>query len=274
MVGLLLFKVCAPYPHLDRHVVEAGFAKEAVAEGEVVETEGAAEAGITAKESLEGSILEVVAEVGIKISEARGARGRGWGTAEEEGAQEEGAEDDGAEEEDADADADADASTEGGATYTVPETPNEAAEEAAPPSTDSNDSLNILQNEEAKPGAGEGGTAFGGIAKEGDAGSLEEGGVREDIAEEGVVVDGAAEVRAVVVGEEIVREEIKNRVHKLSPGSPRVIRSPTDIHHCSNALLVPCITYTHKNCYQSNHSCWGKPQKVLFVIPSVENPGR
>ena len=77
-----------------------------------------------------------------------------------------------------------------------------------------------------------------------------------------------------LVGEEIVREQIENCVHKLSHGLLGVTKVTTDMYYCSNALLVACITHSHKNGCQTNHTRWGKSREVLFVTPSVENTGR
>ena len=90
------------------------------------------------------------------------------------------------------------------------------------------------------------------FAKKGVAQGMEEwvtgeGTVEESIAAGNNVEGGGFEEGVALAGEEIVREQIENCLHKLSPGVLRVTRITTDMAHCSNALLVACITHTHKN---------------------------
>ena len=90
------------------------------------------------------------------------------------------------------------------------------------------------------------------FAEKGVAQGMEEwvagqGTVEESIAAGNVVEGGGVEEGVALAGEEIVREQIENCLHKLSPRVLQVTRIITDMSHCSNALLVTCITHTHKN---------------------------
>ena len=111
-------------------------------------------------------------------------------------------------------------------------------------------------------------------AHEGTSVVVAEDVVERGVVEEGVVVVGEQIVGGQIVGEQIIGEEIKNRVHKLSPGSLGVTHGPRDICQCDNPLFVAWEPHTHKNCFQSDQTRLGEPREVLFVIPSVKNPGR
>ena len=91
-----------------------------------------------------------------------------------------------------------------------------------------------------------------GIAEKGVAEGMEEWDIREGAAEESIAAESIAEGGRVeegmaLVWEEIVGEKIENCLHKLSPGRLGVTQIATDMSHGHNALLVACITHTHKN---------------------------
>ena len=91
------------------------------------------------------------------------------------------------------------------------------------------------------------GAAEKGVAQGAEDWDIREGIEEESIAAESVVDGGGVEVGVALIREEIVREQIENCVHKLSPGFLGVTWIGMDMSHCSNALLVACITHTHKN---------------------------
>ena len=89
-------------------------------------------------------------------------------------------------------------------------------------------------------------TAEKGVAQSMEEWVVREGAVEENIAAESVADGGGVEERVTLVGQEFVGEQIENCLHKLSSGFLQVTRIATDMSHCGNALLVACITHTHK----------------------------
>ena len=109
------------------------------------------------------------------------------------------------------------------------------------------DGIGIVREDDIVEGVIRGGSIAQGLAEKGLAQGMEEWDVRESIKEECIAADSVFDGGGVEEGVALIREQVENCLDKFSHGLLGVTRIIMDMSHCGNAILVACITHTHKN---------------------------